>query len=89
MKKEDRKGLYHHVRQLIVLLNKLGITHVLDIIYDEIISKIKSIYSKRTKIKKIADSLNLECITQLALAKEEVGELKAAVFLRNMSSIES
>ena len=37
----------------------------------------------------LADSLSLEYRTQLALAKEETGELKAATFLRNMNHEEA
>ena len=37
----------------------------------------------------LAESLSLEYRTQLALAKEETGELKAATFLRNMNHVEA
>ena len=37
----------------------------------------------------MAESLSLEYRTQLAMDKEEAGEIKAAVFLRNMNSIEA
>ena len=37
----------------------------------------------------MADSLSLEYRTQLALAKEEAGEIKAASFLRNMNHVEA
>ena len=37
----------------------------------------------------LAESLSLEYRTQLALAKEEAGEVKAATFLRKMNHIEA
>ena len=37
----------------------------------------------------MAESLSLEYIHKLAMAKEEAGELNAAVYLRNRNRIES
>ena len=44
---------------------------------------------QRSKCKKIAKNLSLEYRNQLAKAKEDAGETKAATYLRNLDSIES
>ena len=46
-------------------------------------------HSQRKQCKEIAESLSYEYRTQLALAKDKVGETTAANFLRNMNSVEA
>ena len=50
--------------------------------------KIRMVYAERKKVIKMAESLSLEYRTKLALAKEEAGQIKAAMYLRNLNRIE-
>ena len=77
-----------NVRQLIVLQNKLKITYDCTLTKEQILEEIKFSNKQRIKIKKMAESLSLEFRTRLAMAKEEAGEVKAAVYLRNRNRIE-
>ena len=54
----------------------------------DIIKKIQSTAQQRLKIKRMAVSLSLEYCTKLALAKEEAGEVKAAVYICSFNIIE-
>ena len=65
---------------MIVLQKKLDIAYNPNLGSKEIDNEIKAAQKARQKCKHIADSLILEYRTQLAMAKEEAGELKAAVF---------
>ena len=80
-------SLHSNVRKLVVLQNKLNIKYETDLTDDEIINKVKECYAKRSHVKKMA--IFLEYRTQLAMAKEEAEEMKAAAFLRNMNLVES
>ena len=42
----------------------------------------------KKKIKSMVESLNLEYRARLALAKEEMGGIKASIYLSNMNRIE-
>ena len=55
---------------------------------DQIILEIQLAHKQRIKIKQMAESLSLEYRTRLANAKEEVGEMEAATYLRNRNRIE-
>ena len=83
------KKKHHNVRQLLVLQNKLQIQYNPDLSLAEIEAHIKVAHKSRKKCKDLAESLSLEYRTQLALAKEEAGELKAAVYLRNVNHREA
>ena len=83
-KKENR-----NVRQLIVLQNKLNILYNADLSLADIDNKIIILHKERKKCKLLAESLSYEYRTQLALAKEEAGEMKAATFLRIANNIEA
>ena len=82
-------NVHRNVRQLIVLQNKLSITYDPSLSLNEIETKIKSSYAERKRVKAIAESLSYEYRTELALAKEEAGEMKAATFIRMANQIES
>ena len=82
MRKDYSLGMHTNVRQLQTQQNKLNITYVA-LTELEIIMKLKAAYKQRKKLKTMANELSLEYRMKLALAKEEAGEIKAAVFLRN------
>ena len=88
MRRLHKLGLHTNVRQLIVLQNKLKIKYVSTISLSNIESNIRSVYSRRKKVLKMAESLSLEYRTKLALAKEAAGEVKAANYLRSLNRIE-
>ena len=88
MRKTYKLGLHRNIRQLIVLQNKLKIKYNKNLILSDIIKKIQSTARHRLKIKIMAVSLSLEYRTKLALAKEEAGEVKAAVYICNLNRIE-
>ena len=83
-KKEQR-----NVRQLIVIQNKLNIVYNADLSLADIENKIISSHKERKKFKLLAESLSYEYRTQLALAKEKVGEMKASTLLRIANNIEA
>ena len=89
MRKTYFNGLHHNVRQLIVLQHKLNLVYNPAITLVQIETKIKCAYQERKRCKELAESLSLEYRTQLALAKEEAGEIKAAAYLRNMNHVEA
>jgi len=80
---------YRNVRYLIVLQNKLNLIYNATLSKQDIESEISKAYKVRKQCKLYAESLSLEYRTQLALAKEAAGELKAAVYLRNINHIEA
>ena len=88
MRKSYFLGLHSNVRQLIVLQNKLELDYDKNLTLNQIVQNIKQTYKLRLKIKRMAISLNLEYRTRLAEAKEEAGEIKAAVYIRNLNRIE-
>ena len=88
MRKSYLLGLHSNIRQLIVLQNKLDLVYDKNLNLNQIIQNIKQTYKHRLKIKRMAISLNLEYRTKLAEAKEEAGEIKAAVYIRNLNRIE-
>ena len=83
------RKVHRNVRQLIVLQNKLHIKYNPNLTLDEIEDKVKGAFKERKRVKDIAESLSYEYRTELALAKEEAGEMKAATFLRIANNIES
>ena len=83
------KKEHRNVRQLIVLQNKLNIVYNADLSLADIENKIISSHNERKKCKLLAESLSYEYRTQLALAKEEAGEIKSATFLRISNNIEA
>jgi hypothetical protein len=89
MRKPHRNGLHHNVRKILVLQRKLNIVYDPALTLQQIILNIRLAYKERKKCMKIAESLSLEYRTQLALAKEEAGEIRAATFLRQMNHIEA
>ena len=80
---------HRNVRKLIVLQNKLNIKFNNELTLVEIETKIRTAYKLMKKCKADAESLSLEYRTQLAIAKEEAGDIKAATFLLNMNRIEN
>ena len=80
---------YRNARYLIVLQNKLNLLYNATLSKNNIEVEISKAVQKLKQCKAYAESLNLEYRTQLALAKEEAGELKAAVYLRNVNHIEA
>ena len=83
------KKKHRNVRQLIVLQKKLKLAYNPALTLSDIEKQIKLAHNSRKKCKQMAESLSLEYRTQLALAKEEAGELDAAVYLRNVNHIEA
>lgn len=82
------KGMHHNVRQLQVLQNKLKLVYDGSLSLEAITKNIISAHSARKLAKKGAESLSLEYRTQLALAKEAAGELKAASYIRQLQNAE-
>jgi hypothetical protein len=82
------KGECKNARYLINLQNQLGIQFDPTLSLQDIQSEIKQAKNNRTRCYKDAESLSIEFRTQLAMAKEEAGEVKAATALRNMNRIE-
>ena len=80
---------YHNARQLLVLQNKLQLKYNTSLLKADIVNKIKLAYKASQKFKLMAEILSLKYRTQLAMAKEEAGELSGAVFLRNNNHIEA
>ena len=89
MRKTYFNGLHHNVRQLIFLQRKAKIVYDPTLNLQSITLNIKRAYKERKKCMQLAESLILEYRTQLVLAKEEAGEIKAAIFLRNMNHVEA
>ena len=83
------KGMHHNVRQLLVLQNKLKLKFNNNLSLDDINSNIVEAACERRKAKKGAEALSLEYRTQLAIAKEEAGEMKAAQYLRQLNNVEN
>ena len=81
------KKEHRNVRQLIFIQNILNIVYNTDLSLADIENKIISSHKERKKCKLLAESLSYEYRTQLALAKEEDGEIKAATFLRIANNI--
>ena len=77
------------MRELIVLQNKLKLQYDPNLTLNEIINMITAAHKNRKQCKQAAESLSLEYITQLALAKEENGDITAANFLKNINSVEA
>ena len=88
LRKSHVLGLNSNVRQLIVLQKKLHIVYDNTLDNKDIIKEIKEAHKQRKKIKLMAEKFSLEYRHKLALAKEEAGEIKVAVYLRNRNSIE-
>ena len=88
MRKDHSLGLHTNVRQIITLQNKLSIVYNPNLTLVEIIQDLKGAHKQRKRVKKMANELSLEYRLKLAMVKEEAGELKAAVFLRNQNRIE-
>ena len=82
------KGVHTNVRQLLVLQSKLKIMYDSTLTLSQITDQIIDAASHRCCTIKAAKSLSLEYRTQLAMAKEEAGEMKAATYLRQINSIE-
>ena len=80
---------HSNVRRLIVLQNKLKIAYEPQLTFDDITQKIRNAHKYRRQCKQFADSLSLEYRTQLALAKEENGDTKAASYLKKLNYVES
>ena len=80
---------HRNVRKLITLQNKLGIQYEPNLVLPEIEQRIIKAHKYRHVCIKNDESLSLEYRTQLAVAKEEAGEVKAATFLKNQNFIES
>ena len=80
---------HRNVRKLIILQNKLGIQYEPNLVLPEIEQRIIKAHKYRHVCIKNDESLSLEYRTQLAVAKEEAGEVKAATFLKNQNFIES
>ena len=81
-------GLHTNMRQIIPQQNKLSIVYNPNLTLFEIIQDLKVAHKQRKRIKMMANDLILEYRLNLAIVKEEAGELKAAVFLRNQNGIE-
>ena len=88
MRKDHYLGLHTNVRQIITLQNKLSIVYNPNLTLVEIIQDLKGAHKQQKRIKKMANELGLEYRLKLAMVKEEAGELKSAVFLRNKNRIE-
>ena len=80
---------HQNVRQLIVMQHKLHIEYDPNLTLSDINNNIIHAHKKRKRCKKLAESLSLEYRTQLAIAKEEAGETKAASYIRNLNHIEA
>ena len=89
MRRTYFNGEHRNVRQLIVLQRKIDLQYDPTLSLNQIDHSIKEAYKERKRCMKLAESLSLEYRTQLAIAKEEAGETKAASFLRNMNHIEA
>ena len=83
-KKEGQELLYWQILQ-----NKLNIKYDPGLSDNDISDRIKLAYGKNKNLNRTAESLSLEYISQLAMAKEEAGEIKAVVFLKTMNPIEA
>ena len=88
MRKGYSLGLHTNVRQLITLQNKLSIEHKQNMFKADIFKELQATHKQRVRIQLMAAELSLEYRIKLAMVKEEAGELKAAVFLRNHIWIE-
>ena len=88
MRYRYKLGVHRNVRQLQVLQNQLQITYNKNLSLNEIDIKIKDCYQRRKKIILMAESLSLEYRHQLAAAKEAVGEITAATYIRNLNRVE-
>ena len=80
---------HRNVRQLIVLQNKLDLTFEPHLSLTEIEQRLVAAHKQRHICIKNDESLSIEYRSQLALAKEEAGEIKAATFLKNQNHIEA
>ena len=89
MRRTYFKGKHSNVRQLIVLQNKINLDFDPNLTLIQIETNIKLAYKERKRCMLYAESLSLEYRTQLAIAKEEAGEVKAASFLLNMNHVEA
>ena len=83
------KGLSSNVREIITVQKKAGITYNPSLTLAEIEHEITKAYKHRRICKKNAESLSMEYRTQLAYAKEEAGECKAATYIRSLNSTEA
>lgn len=83
-----KKKKCKNVRYLINLQRKLNIKYDPSLSLSAISAKAKQARLHRRECKANAESLSKEYRTQLAMAKEEAGEMKAAVALRNMNRVE-
>ena len=82
MRKDHYNGTHGNSKKLIVLQQKLNINYDFSLFEDDIIVQIHDYYARRTTVKIMVDMISLEYRAQLAMAKEEVGEMKVAVYLR-------
>ena len=85
MRSRYKLGLHRNVRQLQVLQNQLKIIYDKTLTLHEINKKIKECYQRKKRIVLMSESLSLEYRQQLAAAKEADGEIKAAMYLRNLN----
>ena len=88
MRLKHRLGMHRNVRKLISMKNKLGIKYNANLSLTTLKKNITTCYKRRIRIKAMADSLRLEYRHQLAAAKEEAGEIKAATYIRNLNRVE-
>ena len=89
MRKKYILGLQQIPSVIFVLQNKLKIEYNSSLNLQEIEIKIKPTHKERRKIKLMAGSSIIAYRSSLALAKEEVGEVKAATYLNNLNQIEA
>ena len=80
--------IHRNVRQLIVLQNQIKITYDSTLTINSVVNNIIKCYAKMDKDKGTEDSLIIEYRNQLAAAKEAAGEIKPAVYIRNLNKID-
>ena len=80
---------HSNVRYIIRLQNKLRLPYDPSLTLGDINNQIKAAQKQRRQCMLYAESLSLEYRTQLALAKEEAGEVEAATYIRNLNHIEA
>ena len=88
MRKGYINNTYRNVRQFIVLQNKLKIKYDRNLTKEQVEIQLKVAHKQRKILKQMAESLSLEYRTRLVQVKEDAGEIKAAIWLRNKNRIE-
>ena len=83
------KGLCNNVKRLQKLQRKLKIQYDLTLTQDDLLVKVKDAFAERRRCNKALESPSREYRHRPAAAKEDAGNIKAAMHLRNMNRIEA